>query len=230
MLIWKPWSQKDAVLLSPDKPSVAVMYFKNNTGNENFNFWSSALSDSIITDLSQSKFIRVLNSSDLYSILKSHSLLEAKSYAAEDLKNVAIEGRVNHVLQGGLSKAGEIFRIEYTLHEMNTGQTLSSARVEGKGEESIFSMVDELTKKIKASLELSEKQIASDLDEDVGKITTNSPEAYRHFSKGRESYFKGDREKAIEQYKKAISIDPEFAYAYLLLGNSYRNMGYRSFK
>ncbi len=228
LIILRPWSQKDVVPIPTDKPSVAIMYFKNNTGDENFDFWRSALSDSIITDLSQSKFIRVLSTADLYSILRELDLLAAKTYASEDLKEVAAKGGVNHILQGGLSKAGDTFRIDYTLHDMNTGKTIGADRVEGMGEESIFSMVDALTKKIKTSLELSEEQIASDLDKEIGKITTSSPEAYKYYVEGRMYHNQADFPQSIDLMEKAVAIDPDFAMAYRSMGISYSNMGYRS--
>lgn len=140
------------------------MYFKNNTGDENFEIWRSALSDSIVTDLSQSKYIRVLSGDRLYSILRKLNLLEATSYASEDLKKVAIEGEVNHILQGSLSKAADIYRIEYNLQNIIKGETLGSDRVEGIGIGSLFSMVDGISKKIKENFNISEKEIASDID------------------------------------------------------------------
>ncbi len=164
VIIWQLLPKRQAVPIPSGRPSLAVMYFKNNTGDESFDIWKSAISDSIITDLSQSKFIRVLSGDRLYSILRKLNLLEAKSYASEDLKEVAIEGGVNHILQGSLSKAGDIFRIDYTLQEINTGKTIGSDRVGGRGIESVFSMVDELTRKIKANFKLSEEEIDSDIN------------------------------------------------------------------
>ena len=48
-----------AVPIPSGKPSIAVMYFKNNTGDEELDHWRSALSQWLITDLSQSKYINV---------------------------------------------------------------------------------------------------------------------------------------------------------------------------
>ena len=50
--------------------SMAVMYFENNTGDESLDYWRKALSDLIITDLSQSKYIQVLSGDKLYNILE----------------------------------------------------------------------------------------------------------------------------------------------------------------
>ncbi len=230
LIIWQPWSQKELIPIPSDKPSLAIMYFKNNTGDENLDFWRDALSDQIITDLSQSKFIEVLSSDSLYGILKKLNLLEAQSYSSEDLMKVAVEGSVNHILLGGLFKAGDNFRIEYWLHEIIKGKIIGSDRVEGVGEESIFSMVDELSKKIKLNLDFSREQMASDLDELVTQVTTSSIEAYKHYIEGVKYFRRGDWLLAIQPLKKAVAIDPEFARAYRLIGVAYSNSGYSADK
>jgi len=229
VIILKLLPQKETISLIPsDKPSLAVMYFKNNTADEGLDIWRSALSDSIITDLSQSQHISVLSRDSLYGILRKLDLLEAQTYASEDLRGVAAEGKVNHILQGSLSKAGDTFRIEYTLQDVRTGETIGSERVEGKGEESIFAMVDELTRRIKANFKLTEEEIASDLDKEVGKITTSSPEAYKYYIEGINHFNRANARESIRFFEKAIEIDPEFASAYRNLSITYGGLGYRA--
>ena len=222
--LWKILSPREAALIPSDKPSLGILYFKNNTGDESLDIWRTALSDSLITDLSQSKHIRVLSADGLYSIIKQMNLLEAINYTSEDLKRIASQGRVNHILQGNYSKAGDDFRIEITLQDVNTMELIGSERVEGTGEKSIFSMVDELTRRIKANFRLTEEQIASDIDEEVGKITTESPEAYKLYSQGRK-YHDAEPMKSIGFMQKALAIDPEFAMAYRSVAVSFSNMG-----
>jgi serine/threonine protein kinase/tetratricopeptide (TPR) repeat protein len=229
LIVWQVLpSKKAAPLAPPGKPSLAVMYFKNNTGDKNFDTWRSALSDSIITDLSQSKFMKVLSGDKLYSILRKFNLLDEESYASEDLMKVATEGGVNHIVQGGLSKAGDIFRIDYTLQDINSGEIIGSDRVEGKGEESIFGMVDELTKRIKSNLKLTETEIANDIDKDVGQITTRSPEAYKFYMEGKKFHWNDDNRTALKYYESAVAIDPEFASAYRAIAVANYNLGFFS--
>ena len=216
--------KKGTVIVSTDKPSLAVLYFKNNTGDEEYDFWRSALSDSIITDLQQSKYISVLSADQLLSVLRKLNLMEAESYANEDIKAVADETGVNHILQGSLTKAGETFRIDYSLQGILSGETVGSDRMEGEGIASIFPMVDELTKKIKTDLNLSQEQIAADVDREIGGITTNSLEAYKYYIEGRRYLNSGEYQKSIPFMQRAISLDPEFAMAYLSLANSYGRM------
>ncbi len=144
----------------------------------------------------------------------------------EDLKQVAERGGVNHILQGTYNKAGDTFRIDITLQETSTMDLIGSERVEGKGEESIFPMVDELTRRVKANFKLSEQEIASDIDKKIGTITTSSPEAYKFYIEAATYHDKGDNRTAITFYKKAIEIDPEFATAYRSMGIAYENLGY----
>ncbi|MFX0200830.1 MAG: protein kinase, partial [Candidatus Hodarchaeota archaeon] len=190
---------KKAVSFFPsDKPSLAVVYFMNQTGDEALDHWREALPRWIITDLSQSKYISVLPADRLFSVLRKLNLLEAKSYASEDLKNVVREGGVNHIFQASLSKAGDIFRIDYSLQRADTLEIVASDYVTGKSEESFPSLVDDITKKIKANLELSEEQVMSDIDGEVRAITTNSSEAFKYYSIGRKYHLQGEYRKGIE--------------------------------
>ena len=228
IIIWRLIPKKEIVLPPSGKPSLAVMYFKNNTGDESLDHWRSALSELLISDLTQSKYIGVLSSDKLFSILRKLNLLEARSYASEDLRELAVQGRASHILQGVLTKAGENFRINITIQEASTGELIGSESAEGKGQESFHFMVDELTPKIKANFKLSAEEIAGDIDKEVGTITTSSPEAYQYYSEGRKHHETGEFRKSISLMERALEIDPEFAMAFRSMAASYGNMGYGS--
>jgi serine/threonine protein kinase/Tfp pilus assembly protein PilF len=226
LVIWQLRPKKEAVPIPSDKPSLAVMYFENNTGDESLDHWRKALSNLLITDLAQSKFIQVLSADRLFNILEEQDQLEAKSFSTKVLKEVAAKGNANHILQGSYAKAGDIFRINVTLQDTTTMELIASEAVEGKGESGIFSMVDELTRKIKKNFKLTAEKIASDVDREIGRITTSSPEAFKYYSEGRIHHNKADYRKSIQFMEKAIEIDPEFAMAYRNIGASYGSMGY----
>lgn len=211
-----------------DKPSLAVMYFENNTGDEEFDHWRKALSDLLISDLSQSKYLRVLSGERLFSILEELDLLEAKSYSSRVLREMSARGGVQYVLVGKLAQAGETLRINALLQEASTGELIGSEMVEGVGEGSLFSMVDELTMKIKESFKLTAAEIASDIDMEVEKITTSSPEAYRYYREGMEYFAKGDFIKSLPLMEMAVALDPEFAMAYRNMAIVYNYIGYRN--
>jgi tetratricopeptide (TPR) repeat protein len=219
--------QKEAIPIPSDKPSLAIVFFENISSDESLEGWRTGLSELLITDLSQSKLVNVLSSDRIFSILKKQNLLDTKKYSSEDLVEVAEEGRVSHIVKGGLIKADGNIIITATLHNTQTGEIISSKRLECRGENEIFSRVDELTKEIKLALNLSSEQIISDIDKTIGKITTSSPEAYKYYMEGRK-IFQSDPHKSIAFMKRAIDIDPEFAMAYRSMAMSYANMGYGS--
>jgi tetratricopeptide (TPR) repeat protein len=226
IVIWQILPQR-ATTPAPlsDKPSLAIMYFKNNTGDENLEHWRTMLADLLIKDLTQSKYVRVLSEDKLLDILENLNQIEAKSYSASILKEVASQGRANHILQGTFSKAGEDIRVDVTLQNAMTMEIIGSEGVRGRGEDSVFSMVDELTKKIKSRFKLSNEEIASDIDKSIEKITTSSQEAYNFFREGWKHDDKGEFRKALPFYEKAIEIDPNFAQAYIYLAIANYNLG-----
>ncbi len=228
IVIWQLLPKKDVIPLPPtDKPLLAIMYFDNNTGDQGLDNWRKALPDLLITDLSQSKYLGVLSGDRIYSILQQLNLLEARSFSTEDLEDVVSKGKATHILHGNYTKAGETLRINTMLHEAGTGKLIASESVEGVGEGSIYGMVDELTRKLKNSLELTPQEIAQDVDREVGEITTSSPEAYKYYSEGRIHHMNLDYRQSIPFMERAIAIDPEFAMAYRSLAASYGNLGNR---
>ena len=223
---WRFLRPKAAPVPASGKPSLAVMYFKNNTGDPAFDIWRSGLAESVITDLAQSKYIKVLTPDAVFGFLKKLGLLAASDYATEDLKKVAAEGQVNHVLLGRLSRAGDVFRVEYTLQDLAKGTVVGTGRFEGTGEASLFAMVDELTRKVKSDLNLSASAIAGDFDGGIGAITTASPEAFKLYIEGRRLHREGNFLDSIAVMEKAVAIDPEFAMAYRSMAMGYGNLGY----
>ena len=226
-LVWRFAPKKEAPPPTSDKPSLAVMYFKNNTGDSGLDHWRIALADLLITDLSQSKYVRVLSGEALYNILDNLNQLDAATYSTEVLREVASRGRADRLLVGNYTKAGDTFRINVTLQDGKAGEVIRSESVEGMGEESFYAMVDELTRRIKAGFEISEERITGDTDSDVETITTRSTEAYKLYSEGRQYHLQADYWKSISTMQKALEIDPDFAMAWRSVAVSYSNMGVR---
>ena len=205
------------------KPSLAVMYFENDTGDPGLDHWRKALPTLLVTDLSQSKYVNVLTSDELFDVLNRLGQLDAKSYSSKALKEIAARGGVNHILLGQLTKAGDSFRLSYTLKKFGSGETVGSGWVAGEGFASFYPMVDALTRKVKENLKLTRAEIAGDIDVELGRITTTSPEALLLYTQGREYHHKTENAKSIELMQKAVAIDPGFAMAYRSIFVSYSN-------
>ena len=221
LIILSPWSKRTVVPDSLDKPSLAVLFFRNGSGDQGLDIWKENLCDYIITDLSQSKYIRVFDFTKVVGSLEKHGLLELNRYSDEHLQAISAALGATHVLTGSFSTPGKSFRIDYSLYDFKKRESIASARIEGDGEGSIPSLVDELTKKIKKDFNLTSEEISSDFDKEIGTITTSFPEAYRYYKEGRDYMARGDGLPGLSLTEKAISIDPEFAMAYRTLAGYY---------
>ena len=227
VIIWQVIPKKGSVPSPPaGKPSLAIMYFENNSRDKSLDNWRDALAEMLITDLSQSKFLHVTSTDQTYTVLRKLDLLEKEKYSTDDLQKAAREARVQNILNGSFITAGDKFIINVALLNTESRDVIDSWREEGSGEESITQSVDRITKRVKTALNLSPEQIASDIDRAVGDITTSSPEALKHFNEGSRYYRLGESRKAIDSFEKAIAIDPEFAMAYRNMAGAYQNLDY----
>lgn len=225
-LLFEKFRQKPVDVTGDDKRiSIAILYFENETGVATLDHWRKALADLLITDLSQSRYFQVLSGDRLYHILDKHHLLDVQQYSSELLKLIAQDARVDHVLVGQYTKAGDNIRINTALHCTSSGNAQASS-VEGVGESQMFRMIDHLSTKLKSSFHLSESALAEDMDENIGKITTSSAEAFRCYSQGQKFYLKGDQEQCIAWMQKALKIDPDFAMAHWAMAQSYAEQGF----
>jgi serine/threonine protein kinase/tetratricopeptide (TPR) repeat protein len=224
LFIWSPWAKKTQAPIPSDKPTLAILYFENNTGDETLEYLRSGLSEWFITDLSQSRFLNVITGDGIYSTLKKLNLLDTDKYSSEDLTRVAEMVYADHILKGSYIKVGDNFVITAMLQKPGTNETVSSRQVRCRGEEEIPDKVDELTRQIKQDLELTPQQIAVDIDAEVGQITTTSPEAFKFYSEGRKFHHETEYRKSIEMMERATELDPQFAMAFRSMGASYSNL------
>ncbi len=207
--------KKEAPSPSTGPRAVAVLYFKNSTGDKKFDSSKEALCHMLIAKLSQSRYIRVLDMDQIYGLLKRLRLNEQENYTPEDLKEIASRGLASHIVQGSLSKSGERFRIVLTLKNASAQEIIPPEIAEGTGEDSFFTIVDDLAGRLKSSLGLTGQSAASDINRNIRDVTTNSLEAWKFYSQGYQLYLAGDALKAIPYFEKAVTVDPQFAMAYL---------------
>jgi len=207
------------------KPSLAVLYFENNTGDSSLDWLRTALTDMLVTDLSQSPNIRVLGTDRLYQILREMNRLDERVTSFEVVQQVAERAAVDTVLLGSFVKAGDTIRISIKVQEARSGEILTSDKVEGVGESSLFPMVDDLTRRIKTRFDIPEAADV-ELDRDLKDVTTSSVEAYRYYAEGINLHERYKEEEAIPLFERAVALDPGFAMAHAKLSVIHSNLGH----
>lgn len=219
----RPPASPAAAAFSDGRPSLAVFYFENLTGEPALDWLRSGLTDMLVTDLSQTPGLRVLSTAQLYQLLSERGHLEDRRTTLDVIQAVARDARVTTALVGSFVRAGETLRISARLQDARSGEVISSERVEGQGEASIFPLVDDLTRRIKARLNVSVTE-AGEKDRDLKEVTTSSVEAYRSYAEGYRLHTQGREEEALPKLEKAVEVDPDFAMALAKLAVVHGNL------
>ncbi len=198
--------------------SLAVMYFDNLPDPEDSNKYSKMITSLLITDLSGSEYLRVVSRQRLYDILK---LLGKEGVPAVDrsmASEVAEKAGAKWILTGDILQTEPTIVLTSEVSVAETGEILTTHRIDGKEGEDLFAVVDRLSADIKASLALPEHATA-EIDRPVADVTTHSPDAYRYYLDGLEFGEQLYWTEARAAYRKALSYDSTFAMAYYRLAN-----------
>jgi len=210
----------------PARHAIAVISFKNQTGDKSFDYLQEAIPNLLITSLEQSKYLRVTTWERMKDVLRqmgkdAGGLIDEDS-GFELCKREGIEA----IVLGSFVKAGEMFATDVKILETGTKKLLKSVGARGDGVGSILkSQIDELSRNISRGIGLSESKIADSVPAKIIDLTTNSIEAYQYFLRGRDDYEKFFYPDAQKFLKKAVELDPTFAVACLYLARADGNLG-----
>jgi adenylate cyclase len=204
----------------PDKPSIAVLPFVNMSEDPGQEFFSDGLTEEITTSLSRlpQVFVIARNSAFIY---------KGKPIR---IGQVAEELGVRYVVEGSVRRAGEKVRINAQLIDAIQGHHLWAERYEGSMKD-VFALQDQITQKIVSALAVKLTESEKELIIPSG---TGNVAAYDEFLKGWVHYLRmtpDDMAKALQAFKKATELDPDFARAHAALalaywtGSSYSGMG-----
>jgi len=195
---------------SPSINSVAILPFVNDSKDPNAEYLSDGLTESIINSLSQLPTLKVMSRNATFRFKGSNvDPLEAG-------RNL----NVGAVLTGRLMELDDRLVIKTELIKVQDGSQLWGAEYKGSLAD-IFSVQDEVSKKISQSLRL---RLSGEDEEKLAKRYTKDAEAYQLYLKGRYFWNKRNEEgfrNGIEYFKRAEEKDPTFALAFSGLADSY---------
>ena len=161
------------------------------------------MAEDLITDISKI--------SGLFVVARNSSF--AFKGQSVDVKVIAEQLRVKHILEGSVRKMGERLRINAQLIDAASGGHIWAERYDGDMAE-IFEFQDNIREQIVSALQVSLTPTDKALTE---RKSTDSVEAYDLFLKGRANYYRYTPEDLLESircFEEAIEIDSNFADAY----------------
>jgi len=195
-------SSKDHADGGHTSKSIAVLAFVNMSNDPEQEYFGEGIAEEILNSLVHLKDLKVAGRTSSFQF-KGRNI---------DLREVGQKLGVSSVLEGSVRKQGNRLRVTAQLINVEDGFHLWSERFD-RDMDDIFAIQDEIalfiTEKLKVTLFENDYAV-------VSKSRTKNTEAYELYLKGR--FYLNRRGNSImtarENFKKAISLDPDFALAY----------------
>jgi TolB-like protein len=206
-----PTAADAPTLTLPPQPSIAVLPFQNMSGDPEQEYFADGMVEEIITALSRfrSLFVIARNSSFTY-----------KDRSA-GVKQVGRELGVRYVLEGSVRRSANRVRITAQLIDASTGAHIWADRFDGVLED-IFDLQDRVAGRVVGALAPKLEQTAI---ERAKRKPTEILGAYEYYLRGMAAIYRFTiREanvEALQLFRRAIELDPEFATAYGLAAYCY---------
>ena len=199
--------------------SIAVLPFKNMSGNKDNEYFSDGITEEITTQLAKIAHLKVIS--------RTTAMLYKNS--KKSVKEIAEEMSVSSILEGSVQQSGKEIRITAQLIDANTQEHIWAEHYDQKNLNDLFSMQSEVAQNIAEQLDA---HLSSEEKNNIEKKSTTNPEAYNLYLKGR--YFWNKRnapslKKGIVYFDSAIALDPMYSKAYSGMADCYASLGYGSF-
>ncbi|HKR10426.1 MAG TPA: protein kinase [Pyrinomonadaceae bacterium] len=201
-----------------DKDTILLSEFENKTGEDVFD---RTLRQGLVVQLQQSPFLDIFPETRTRATLQLMSLSPDERVTRERAREICQRQGLKVFIAGTIVKFDRNYSI--TLEALNgqTGDQVALVQVEAEGKDQVLKALS------RAATELREKlgESLSSIQEFDAKleVTTSSLEALKEYALGRADQDRGQFFKAIEFYKRATELDPNFAVAWLGLGLQYMN-------
>jgi adenylate cyclase len=194
----------------PDKPSIAVLPFDNLSGDPDQEYFSDGITEEVITALSKIPKLFVI---------ARHSTFAYKGKPVR-VQQVAEEVGVQYVLEGSVRKSEERVRITAQLIDALKGHHLWAERYD-RTVKDMFAVQDEIAKNIITALqvELTEGEQARVYAKDTDNLEAFLKVIEANWLSSQTT--KQGAMKARQLAEEAISLDPNYAYPYYLLGRAH---------
>jgi serine/threonine protein kinase len=190
--------------------SIAVLPFKNLSEQKENEYFSDGVTEDIITQLSKISGLRVISRTSVMRY--KESILS--------LREIGKELDVTTILEGSVRRADNQVRIVAQLIDAESDEHLWGETYD-KELTQIFEIQSDVAKQIASALKT---KLSPEEKERIETKPTDNLDAYTYYLKGRKYYNLYQREAnetAIELFKKALEIDPDYGLAYAGLGDCY---------
>ncbi len=193
------------------KQSIAVLPFENRSALEEDEFFVDGIHDDLLSTIAKIGSLKVISRT---------SVMEYKG-TNKKIPVIAKELGVANILEGGIQRSGNQVRINVQLIDAVTDEHLWAEIFDRElTAENLFAIQSEISQNIanalKTVLSLEEKAR-------INTRPTDNFQAYNSYLRGRQLMATREAaklEQAVEEFNKAVELDPQFALAWVGVADS----------
>jgi TolB-like protein/DNA-binding winged helix-turn-helix (wHTH) protein/Tfp pilus assembly protein PilF len=211
---------RERIWPSPDPPPkkimLAVLPFENLSGDSQQEFFSSGLTEEMITQLGDLEPNRL-------GVIARTSAMQYKG-AKKDTRQIGRELGVDYILEGSVRREGDRVRITAQLIQVKD-QTHLWARDYDRNLRDILALQSDVAGAIAREIKL---KLSSDESTRLASAPELNPEAYELYLKGRYFWNKRTEDgfvRAIRYFEQATALDPNYAQPFAGLADAYALLG-----
>ena len=190
--------------------SLAVLPFVNDSQDQNMDYLSDGITESLINNLSQSPNLKVMSRNSVFRYKGRYA----------DAREVGHDLNVQAVLSGRIVQRGDNLSISVELVDAGDNSQVWGKQYNLNMAE-LLSVQEEIARLVTEKLRL---RMTGEQKKRLTKTHTDSTEAYQLYLRGRYHWNKRTEEglkRGIEYFDQAIEKDPTFALAYAGLADCY---------
>jgi serine/threonine protein kinase/Tfp pilus assembly protein PilF len=182
------------------KKSVAVLYFENQGGGKEDEYFRDGMTEDIITELSKITQLQIYPRSEMLAFRDKPT----------SAPQVGQQVGATFVLEGTIRRAGNRLRITAQLVEVFTRHSVWAERYDRMIED-VFAIQDEIARSIAQALRIT---LTPQEEKTIGVKPTENTQAYDFYLRGRSYLRRENTDYALQMFEQAIKLDRNFALAY----------------
>jgi eukaryotic-like serine/threonine-protein kinase len=205
------------------KGSIVLADFTNTTGDVVFD---DALRQGLAAQLAQSPFLNILSDQQVRQQLKFMGQQPTARLTNDLARQVCQRTQSAAVLEGSIAQIGNTYSLILNALNCASGENLATAQTEAKDKNQVLGALGKVAEEMRGKLGESLASIQK-YNTPIAEATTSSLEALKAFSLGMQARANKGEDAAAPFFKQAVTLDPNFAMAYAVLGQVESNLGER---
>ena len=203
--------------------SLAIMPFYNTSGDASLDWLGASLAEMLGSDIGASSQVRMVSPDRMQQVLGDLHITANSQADVATVKRVAEFTSAQTVVFGQFVKIGNQIRINTTVMDL-AHDTRSTLTTDVPDQNQLLAAVDKLAGELRGKL-TADPKLLSDLKAHSLRPSTTSVEALKDYQDGVALVKAGNNIKALEDFRAATTVDPNFALAYAKLAETYSNLG-----